>query len=417
MHGSWTENSGYRGKVGKVTFASRLIDMESSSECRKPVYRDVNLQIIFCVTLMAVLGITVFVPAFPKIINELNISTQDVGLLISVYTVPGIFLTLILGALADRFGRKKILTPSLFLFGIAGVACAFARDFNLLLALRFLQGVGAAPLMALNITIIGDLYLGHECTTVMGYNVSFVNVGLAIFPLIGGAMAMIGWYYPFLLSVVAIPVGILVLFSLKNPEPKNEQRLKEYLSGAWGSVKGRLSVGVFMASAFGFAIYFGSYLTFFPVFIGESFGASSLTIGLIMSAVAITSAITSSQIGRLAKFYSEKNLIKVAFLIYATPLAIIPFVSDLWVLIILVVILGVAHGIDESSIHALLPTLAPMRHRAVLISVNETFLLFGVALGPVLMGAIFGTWGIAATFFAGAILSIVMFVLAVIFMR
>ena len=82
------------------------------SRSQKPIYRDTNLQIIFCVTLTAVLAITVITPAFPKIVQELNISPQDVGLLISVFAFPGIILTPVLGVLSDGFVVGTDLGPT-----------------------------------------------------------------------------------------------------------------------------------------------------------------------------------------------------------------------------------------------------------------------------------------------------------------
>ena len=387
------------------------------SRSQKPIYRDTNLQIIFCIALMAVMGVAVITPAFPKIVQELNISTQDVGLLISVFTFPGVILTLVFGVLADRFGRKKILVPSLILFGLAGGACAFARDFNLLLILRFFQGVGAPSLFFLNFTIIGDLYSGKERTTAMGFNASVINLGSAIYPAIGGALAMLAWHYPFLLSFIAIPVGLLVLFSLKNPEPRREQHLKEYLGNVWRSIKNRQVVGLFVASTVSHLIIFGSYLTYFPLLIGDSFGASPLIIGLIMASMSLTNAFTASQLGKLAKVYSEKNLIKVAFILYPLALVIIPFVSNLWLFLIPTIIFGIANGINVPSIITLLAGSAPMKHRAAFIAVNEMVMLLGITLGPLLMGAIFGIWGMSSVFYAGAGFSIAMFVFAVLMIK
>ncbi len=387
------------------------------SRSQKPIYRDTNLQIIFCIALMAVMGVAVITPAFPKIVQELNISTQDVGLLISVFTFPGVILTLVFGVLADRFGRKKILVPSLILFGLAGGACAFARDFNLLLILRFFQGVGAPSLFFLNFTIIGDLYSGKERTTAMGFNASVLNLGSAIYPVIGGALAMLAWYYPFLLSFIAIPVGLLVLFSLKNPEPRREQHLKEYLGNVWMSIKNRQVAGLFLASGITFIIFYGVYFTYFPLLIGDSFGASPFIIGLFIASMGLTAAFTSSQMGKLAKVYSERNLLKAVFILYALALVIIPFVSNLWLLLIPSIIFGVAQGIIFPSIYTLLSGFAPMRHRAALLSVNTTVSRVGMTLGPLLMGAIFGIWGIGAVFYAGAGFSIAIFVLAVIMLK
>ena len=118
-------------------------------------YKDTNLQIIFSISLLAVLGITSVTPAFPTIVEELGISNTSVGLLITAFSVPSMILTPFLGTLADRLGRKRILVPALFLYGLAGGACAFSRDFNTLLILRVLQGIGAAATAPLSWTILG----------------------------------------------------------------------------------------------------------------------------------------------------------------------------------------------------------------------------------------------------------------------
>ena len=98
-----------------------------------------NMVIIFGVTLIAVMGISSITPAFPGIIRYFGISTHQVGWLIAAFTLPGIFLTPVTGILADRFGRKLVLVPALFVFGIAGFLCSFMRDFHSLLTLLFIE--------------------------------------------------------------------------------------------------------------------------------------------------------------------------------------------------------------------------------------------------------------------------------------
>jgi MFS family permease len=151
----------------------------------RPVWRDHNLHVVFAVTLMAVLGSSSVTPAFPKVVEEFGVSPRQVGLLITFFTLPGVFLTPVAGVLSDKLGRKRVLVPSLLLFGVAGTACAFARDFELLLGLRALQGVGAA-LGATNVTLIGDLYEGRRRTAALGYNSRVLSTGTASYPAIGG---------------------------------------------------------------------------------------------------------------------------------------------------------------------------------------------------------------------------------------
>lgn len=97
-----------------------------------------------------------------------------------------------LGALSDRFGRRRIVVPSLLIFGLAGGACASAPNFETLLTLRALQGVGSAGLAAISYAIIGELYGGQERTTALGYNSSVLSIGTASYPAVGGALAVFG---------------------------------------------------------------------------------------------------------------------------------------------------------------------------------------------------------------------------------
>ncbi len=390
----------------------------TENQSERPLYRDPNLQIIFVVTLIVVMGVSSISPAFPEIQAAFGISKPTVGLLIVVFTLPGVIFTPVLGVLADRFGRKKILVPSLMLFGIAGSACFLARDFNLLLALRFLQGIGAASLGSLNVTIIGDLYSKRQIATAMGYNASVLNIAVPTYLIIGGAMASLAWYYPFALSALAVPVGILVLTSLKSPEPKNKQDFKYYLSSAFQSIKNKQVLGLFSITLFTFIILFGTYLTYFSLLLGgEKFHASPLIIGVITSSMGLTTAATSSQLGTLIKRFSEKTLIKVAFLIYAVTLLVIPFVHTLWLFLVPTVIFGIAHGVNLPSIQTLLAKLAPIEYRAAFMSLNGMVLRLGQTLGPLVMGAIFLIGGFEGTFFASAGLSVAMFVLALVVLK
>ena len=125
-------------------------DTEKKRKDKRKIYLDTNLQIMFVITLTYIMGVSSITPAFPKIVKELNISARDDGLLITVFSFPGILLTPFFGIVADRWGRKRIIIPFLMLFGIAGGLCFFVRDFKLLLILRLIQGIGAAPLGSFN---------------------------------------------------------------------------------------------------------------------------------------------------------------------------------------------------------------------------------------------------------------------------
>lgn len=378
----------------------------------KNLLKDKNLLIIFAISLIAVLGVSSVTPAFPNLAKALNVAPENIGLLVTAFTLPTLLLGPIIGVLADRIGRKKIIVPSLLLFGIAGTACAFVRDFNLLLLFRLLQGIGAASLLSLSVTLIGDLYAGERRTAAMGYNASVSSIGTASYPTIGGALATIGWYYPFMLPVAAIPIALVVLFALKNPEPKGERNLREYLINARRILKNRQLAGLFIASAANFVLLYGAYVTYLPQLINDTFKAQPSTIGVILSSISVAIAFTSSQLGRLARRFPETTLIRASFVFYAIALFIVPFVTNMWLLLIPTTIFGVGLGIGFPSIQTLLAALAPREYLATVIAVNGTFFGLGQTLGPLLMGIAFGIGGIHSVFFAGvgfAIITLIVF--------
>lgn len=378
----------------------------------KKLYLDTNFQIICAVSLMAVLGVASVSPTFPRLAHELGVNPKNIGLLITFFTFPSLVLGPVIGVFADRLGRKKIIIPSLFLFGIAGTACAFARDFNFLLLLRFLQGIGAASLLSLSITLIGDLYTGDKRTTAMGYNASITSIGTASYPLIGGALATLGWYYPFMLPIIAIPIGLLVLFGLKNPEPQGERNLKEYLLNARQVLKNRQLLGLYIASAANFFLLYGAHVTYLPHLIKDTFKAPPYTIGLLLSSVSIAIMLSASQLGRLSRKFQSTTLIRASFILYALALFTVPLIQNIWLLLIPTTIFGFGLGIGFPSIQTLLTEISPKQYLATILSVNGTFYGLGQTIGPLLMGIVFGFAGINGVFYAGvvfAILTLVVF--------
>jgi ACDE family multidrug resistance protein len=377
-------------------------------QARRKVYRDLNLQIIFGVTLMVVLGVSSIAPAFPKIAKALSLSHNEIELLVSVFTLPGIFLTPVFGFLADRFGRKRILIPSLFLFGLAGGLAFFCTSLHLLLLLRFIQGVGAASLGSINLTIIGDLYSGKDRIAAMGYNSSALSIGTASYPAIGGALAVLGWNYPFLLAFLAIPVGLLVMFRLKNPEPKNTQDIAAYFRDVLNIIKRRRVFGLFIAGMVTFIILYGAFITYFPLLMESSFGSSAFIIGIFMSTFAVSNGITAYQLEKLSRRYSELFLIKAGFILYVIVLLIIPFAPNIWILLLPTLLSGVANGINIPSILSLLAESAPINNRAVFMSINGMILRLGQTIGPLFIGLFYDLGGMEFAFLAASVFVLIM---------
>ena len=374
-------------------------------------FKNNNIYIIFSVTLIAMMGVASITPAFPDIIAHFKINPQQVGGLIVAFTLPGIFLTPVTGTLADRYGRKLILVPSLFLFGIAGISCMFAPSFFWLLVLRFIQGIGASSLSSLNITLVGDLFSGETRTKVMGYNASVLSIGTATYPALGGAIAVFGWQFIFILPILAIPLGIWIIKGLNNPEPKNKTKLKDYFSRVWKTINQKNVWVILMLSVILFIILYGTYLTYFPLMMKTRFGSESYTIGLMMSLMSVTTAIVSSRLSWISKKITIKQQLIIGSLSYFFSTLLMMIAQSYGILIVSVMIFGVGHGVIIPSVQNLLVGFASIQERGAFMSVNSMVLRMGQTLGPLIVGIFYSLKGLGAAFGAGAGLALLMFLI------
>jgi predicted MFS family arabinose efflux permease len=221
----------------------------------------------------------------------------------------------------------------------------------------------------------------------------------------------LGWAYPFVLPILAVPIGFVVLFALENPEPKSEQGLRRYFQQAWESIRHRQAMGLFALVLMNFAIIYGAYLTYLPFLMEYTFQASPLVIGIVMSGMSLATALTSSQLGKLARSWSQKALLQASCGFYAAALVMIPLTTNLWALGIAIILFGVAQGLSIPNLQTLLAGLAPIEHRGAFMSVNGMILRLGQTVGPPLMGTVFSVWGIDSTFYAAAAVAGAMFML------
>jgi MFS family permease len=378
------------------------------------LFRDPRLYIIFGITLSGVMGVSVISPAFPKIARALALNSRQVGLLITVFTIPGIVIAPTLGFLADRLGRKKIVVPSLFLFALAGSACAAAPSFSVLLLLRTLQGFGAAALTSLSVTLLGDMYDGKRRDAAVGYNASVLSVGTAVYPALGGLLASLSWRLPFLLSSIALPIGIAAIFMLHSPYPKSAvtplTQMKQVLRNAVRS-------GILLISLLAilqFILLYGVYLTYVPFLLEERFGAATSTVGLLMSTMSLSTAFMASQNRRLAGLSPPRILMAVAFVLIGIGLVLFATVPSLYLVPLATVLYGLGQGIIIPTVQGTIAARTPLELRGATMSVNAMAIRIGQSVGPVASGAVYASLGLGATFLSGSMLAVVVMFVALI---
>lgn len=385
--------------------------MQAEQKKTPNIAQDKNLYIVIGVTLISIMGGQTVAPILPSLTQVFDVSTREIELVMTLFVLPIGIATPILGVLADRIGLRKVLIPALILFAIAGASIAFANTFTSVLGLRFLQGLGAAPLDALSLTMIAMLYQGRMLGTAMSINAAVIGISSAIYPLVGGALGSLNWSYPFLLSVLAFPLVMLIIMVLKLPaKPANAKKesLKVYLKGTWNSVNNRSVLGLLFAVGTIFMIQFGAFITFIPIF-ADSLGANGFMNGIILCVMSLAVAIGAAQLGWLIQRFSEITLIKTSFIISAVALIMIPFMTNPWLLLIPNILFGISLAFALPSSQALLAGLSAQDSRAGFMAVNASVQSLGQALGPILGGVAIALGGIKVMFFSAAVYAVIAF--------
>ena len=370
-----------------------------------------NTLVIIFLTFASLLGFPIIAPALPSVRDAFNISTSDIGLVMAAYSAPGIIFIPVMGILADRYGKRKVLLPSMLLFAVGGTACAVANNTETLLLFRFLQGIGACALATINVSWAADLFEDDERIKIMGYIGATQNIGSGILPIIGGVLASIAWFYPFLISLMVLPLGMyLLIFMEKESQEKiaKSANTKNFITYAWQRLNDKIVIEiVFMTGAFIF-IGFGALITYLPIFLKDTFNTPETIIGIIVGSRAVMGVITATRLSIITKYFSYRIIIFVSFLTLAVGMLIIPYSNNQWVIILTTMCYGGAFGLLRPSLQYLLLEHAPTNLRSTFASASNFGLRLSQTLSPIFAGLYLTFGSFERLYILAAILAIFM---------
>ncbi|MGW5380430.1 MFS transporter [Nocardia sp. NPDC003999] len=163
---------------------------------------------------MVTLDNLVVTNALPVIRTELGASLADLQWFVNAYTLSFASLLLTASAVGDRLGRRRIFLLGIALFTLASAVCALATGPGMLIAARAVQGFGAAGVMPLSLTLLSAAVPEKMRSAAIGIWGGIAGLGVALGPLIGGAVVEgLSWQWIFWVNV---PIGLVVLpFALR----------------------------------------------------------------------------------------------------------------------------------------------------------------------------------------------------------
>lgn len=346
-----------------------------------------TLVFILAVGLLGMMGGSLMGPVLPALSGHFGVGEGMVGLVITFYAASTAISFPFMGFFADRYGRKKVLIPALFINGIAGIICALAPNFPILLTARAIQGIGIAGMAPMALILIGDLYDGSERAAAMGSLSSTRSGGGVISPILGGTLATFSWSFPFLVYTVSIPLAIAFWAWFPFPDKASSISIGEYLKPLGEAMKNSRVQAVLLLNFLSFFLLY-TVVIFIPHRLTAEFGMSEALAGAFLAVQAMGTIAIAMQAGRLVEITEKRYLVGLGFLVSGVGFFVLPLRGILpWIALFLLVY-GLGRGLYQPQINTLVTEVAPEGRLGGVASVNNIAKYAGQMTSPLVLGMI-----------------------------
>ena len=367
------------------------------------------LLLIYAVTVTGIMNNTLIGPVIPDILAAFDRPDSQAGLLVASGALPGIVIAPMVGVLADRFGRRQVLTPCLVVFGVFGGLAGMAPSFDLVLAFRLAQGIGGAGLINLAVVVIGDHWTGSERARLIGRNAATLTISLAVFPAVGGLLAELGgWRLSFAPYWLALVTAALVWRLLPDIDLEPQPHVIGQVRDAGRVLRRPLLLRATFAAFGVFFLMFGLFLTVLPVLLEDRFGLGAGARGLVLAAPALTSTTAAFAIGRLRSGLGGRRLVLVGSVCFTAAYITIGLAPTLLVLLVGGLAYGLAEGLTIPTYQDFVAGAAPPASRGTVVAVWVGAARAGQVAGPLAAGVALTLVAPGAVFLVGGALAAAM---------
>lgn len=258
--------------------------------------RAVTVALVTFATFTDIIAYSIGVPVLPDLSRRLGASPTIIGLLFASFGVTVLGVSIPMGAISDRIGRRLPLVGGLAALSASTVLFAFAERLPALFAARLVQGAADAVTWVVGFALLADLYGPEERGRVMGFVMSGATFGFMVGPTVGGWLyEQGGARFPFLVLAVFAALGGLGFAWLPLPAPREEHEAVP--------LRAVLSVPAVAACAAAVVLGGGTIAMLEPVlalFLAAEIGLGPARIGLVFGIGALATTMLHPVFGGIA---------------------------------------------------------------------------------------------------------------------
>lgn len=277
------------------------------------------LPVLAMLSAFAPLSVDMYLPSFPLLTQAFATDASRVQLTLSAFLLGFGLAPLFYGPLADRFGRRPTLVVAATLYVGASVLCALATEIDHLIALRFLQALGAGGGPVIVRAIIRDLYAHDDAARAMSLMMVIVGAAPMLAPLLGGVLLVeFGWRSIFwVLAGFGLLCIVMIQLALRESLPPQYRRplaLKTTLGGYGSLLVNPRYLGFVLTSSLLFAGMF-AYISGSPFVFIEYFGVSERLYGVLFGANVAGMILTASVNSRLVRRFGPRKMLRAGVVV------------------------------------------------------------------------------------------------------
>lgn len=356
---------------------------------------------------VAAIAISSAIPFLPLYLQDLGIHDPGENAIWAGVLVSGTALVMALaspiwGAIADRFGRKMMVTRVMFGYAVMVALMAFAPNAGFLLAVRLVMGMLGGFNSAMN-ALVTAIAPREKMSSVLGLSQTSQFVGVMVGPLMGGVIAdRFGFRPAFLLTaLLCLGVGIAVFLLVEERFTPPMRKAKIPARARVREFTGNRPLMLMAVTLFCFQ--FGNLFVqpIMPLYV-QSLGVPAnqvaTTAGLALAVTALSGALASVNTGRFARRIGLKWLLFAALL--GAGLLTLPqaFAGTLLLLLLMRGAMGLFSGLALPAATSIVGQSTPPERRATAFGVSASATLFGQSLAPISGGLLAATSGLHGTF-------------------